>query len=80
MFVSVNTTCTTSITGGCIRSIDVTGGFPTMTSANAVVLAASGGTGTITIDNDSASTEASSVYYTTRTGNTIVKATQSGLQ
>jgi hypothetical protein len=44
------------------------------------VLAATGGTGTITVDNNNVAAEASSVYYTTHSGNTIVKATQSALQ
>ncbi len=81
MFVSVSNACTTGgglPTGGCIRSLDITSGFPA--NANAVVLAAAGGTGTITVDNNNVAAEASSVYYTTQTGNTIVKATQSALQ
>ena len=58
----------------------MTTGFPTATSINDVVLAATGGTGGISIDNVSASPRASSVYYTTLTGKTVVKATQDGLQ
>jgi hypothetical protein len=80
IFVSVTNHCTTTITGGCIRSIDVTSGFPTTTTVNNVVLAATGGTGGISIDNVSSATGASSVYYTTLSGKTLVKATQSGLQ
>jgi hypothetical protein len=80
LFVSVSNRCTTTITGGCIRSIDVTSGFPTATSINNVVLAATGGTGGISIDNVSPAAGASSVYYTTLTGRTLVKATQAGLQ
>ena len=82
MLVSVSDACTNGTGGlptvGCIRSLDITSGFPA--NANAVVLAATGGTGTITVDNDNVAAEASSVYYTTQTGNTIVKATQSALQ
>ena len=80
LFISVTNQCSTTIAGGCIRSIDVTTGFPTATSINDVVLAATGGTGGISIDNVSASPGASSVYYTTLTGKTVVKATQDGLQ
>jgi hypothetical protein len=82
IFVSVSDACTNGAGGlpiaGCIRSLDITGGFPA--NANAVVLAATGGTGTITVDNNNVAAEASSVYYTTQSGNTIVKATQSALQ
>ncbi len=80
IFVGVSNRCTASITGGCIRSIDVTSGFPTASSINNVVLAATGGTGGISIDNVSSATGASSVYYMTLTGKTLVKATQAGLQ
>jgi hypothetical protein len=84
LFVSVSNACTIGTggqpTGGCIRSLDITSGFPASTAINNVVLAATGGTGTITVDNNSTSAQASSVYYTTQSGNTIVKATQAGLQ
>jgi hypothetical protein len=80
LFISVTNRCTTTITGGCIRSIDVTSGFPTAASINNVVLAATGGTGGISIDNVSSAAGASSVYYTTLTGRTLIKATQAGLQ
>ena len=80
LFVSVSNRCTAAITGGCIRSIDVTGGFPTAATINNVVLAATGGTGGISVDNVSSATGASSVYYTTLTGRTLVKATQAALQ
>jgi hypothetical protein len=45
-----------------------------------VIFAAVGGTGGISIDNVSLSAGASSVYYTTLTGKTVVKATQAALQ
>jgi hypothetical protein len=84
LFVSVSNNCTNGAgglpTGGCIRSLNVTTAFPTAATINNVVLSASGGTGTITVDNNNAAAEASSVYYTTQTGATIVKATQSALQ
>jgi hypothetical protein len=82
IFVSVSDACTTGggglPTAGCIRSLDITSGFPA--NANTVVLAASGGTGTITVDNNNVAAEASSVYYTSQSGNDIVKATQAALQ
>jgi hypothetical protein len=81
VFVSVTNACSAAIPGGCIRSIDVTNNaFPTAGTINSVVFAAAGGTGGISIDNVSASAGASSVYYTTLTGRTIVKATQALLQ
>jgi hypothetical protein len=85
LFVSVSNACTLGLqtgqpTGGCIRSLDITSGFPAAGAVNNVVLAATGGTGTITIDNNNSAAEASSVYFTTLSGATIVKATQSGLQ
>lgn len=79
IFVGVTNACQTlGITGGCIRSLNITSAFPT--AANNVILAATGGTGIITVDNYSSSAGASSVYYTTLGGNSIVKATQAGLQ
>lgn len=81
IFVGVSNNCSAAVTTGCIRSINVTGGaFPTAASVNNVILAAAGGTGGISIDNNSGAVGAASVYYTTRTGRTIVKATQAGLQ
>ena len=80
LFVGVSGSCSTSITGGCIRSLNITSAFPTTANVNSVILAATGGTGRASVDNYSTSTGASSIYYTTQTGNTIVKATQSGLQ
>lgn len=81
LFVGVTSQCTSTITGGCIRSLDVTNNvFPTTTTVNSVIFAATGGTGMITIDNVSLAAGASSVYYTTRSGASIVKATQAALQ
>jgi len=84
MFVSVTNACeSTGITGGCIRSLNITNGFPTSGNVNSVVLAASGGTGRASVDNYANTTTypgASSIYYTTLSGNTLVKATQAGLQ
>jgi len=77
--------------GGCIMSFNVTAGTtPTATAARA---AASGGTSGIVIDNVSASTQASSLYFTYLSNGIIgsacngvigvgcaIKLTQSGLQ
>jgi hypothetical protein len=81
LFLGVSNNCSATIAGGCIRSLDVTGNvFPTAATVNNVVLAAGGGTTSISIDNVSLSAGASSVYYMTLTGHTLVKATQAGLQ
>jgi hypothetical protein len=81
IFFGVSNSCSAIVTTGCIRSVDVTGNaFPTAVTVNNVILAAAGGTGGITVDNVSLSAGASSVYYTTLTGKTLVKATQALLQ
>ncbi len=61
-----------------VMSLDITDGFPTV-DASTTALGATGGTTGIIADNDSSLTEASSIYYATKTGATLVKATQSGL-
>jgi hypothetical protein len=81
LFVGVTDHCVATIgggTGGCVMSLDITGGFPIVNAANPA-LASAGGTSGIIVDNDSSLTEASSIYYATKTGATMVKATQSGL-
>jgi hypothetical protein len=81
IFVGVTDHCAASTGGGaagCVMSLDITGGFPTV-NASSTALAAAGGTSGIIVDNDSSLTEASSIYYATKTGATLVKATQSGL-
>jgi hypothetical protein len=65
-------------TAGCVIGLDITNGFPTV-NAGSTALAAAGGTSGIIVDNDSSLTQASSIYYGTKTGGTLVKATQSGL-
>jgi hypothetical protein len=82
LFVGVTDKCVATTQGGtsgCIMSLDITGGFPTV-NANSTALPATGGTSGIIPDNDSSLTEASSIYYATKAGATLVKATQSGLQ
>ena len=81
IFVGVTDHCIATTgggTAGCVMSLDITGGFPTV-NASSTALAAAGGTSGIIVDNDSSLTEASSIYYATKTGATLVKATQSGL-
>jgi len=81
LFVGVTDHCVATIgggTGGCVMSLDITGGFPTV-NASTTALAAAGGTSAIIVDNNSSLTEASSIYYATKTGASLVKATQSGL-
>ncbi len=81
LFVGVTNHCiaTEGLTAGCILSLDISNGFPTINAAS-TALAAAGGTTGIIVDNDSTATESSSVYYATKSGGTLVKATQNGLE
>jgi hypothetical protein len=82
IFVGVTNNCIATEwggTAGCVMSLDITDGFPTV-NASSTALAAAGGTSGIIVDNESSLTEASSIYYATKTGATLVKATQSGLK
>ena len=80
LFVGVTNNCIAAGggTAGCVMSLDITNGFPSV-GAGSTALPAAGGTSGIILDNDSSVDEASSVYYATKTGVTLVKATQSGL-
>jgi hypothetical protein len=80
LFVGVTDNCIAIVggTAGCVMSLDITSGFPTV-NATTTALAAAGGTTGIIVDNDSGLIECSSIYYATKTGATLVKATQSGL-
>ncbi|HEY6302130.1 MAG TPA: hypothetical protein VIX14_03605 [Terriglobales bacterium] len=81
IFVGVTDNCIATTGGGtaaCVMSLDITGGFPTVNTGS-TALAAAGGTSGIIVDNDSSLTEASSIYFATKTGATLVKATQTGL-
>ena len=80
LFVGISAACQVQGGSGCIRSLDITTGFPAAATINNVILNASGGTGTITVDNNNVAAEASSVYFTSQTGHNIVKATQAALQ
>jgi len=83
LFVGVTNDCIATTGGGaagCVMSLDITGGFPTV-NAGTTALAAAGGTSGIVVDNDNTTlTQASSIYYATKTGDTLVKATQNALQ
>ena len=81
LFVGVTNNCIATTgggTAGCVMSLDITDGFPTV-NASTTALPAPGGTSGIIVDNDSSLTQASSIYYATKTGAALVKATQSGL-
>jgi hypothetical protein len=82
LFAGVTNHCVATTNGGsagCIMSLDITSGFPTV-SAGTTALPATGGITGLVVDNDSSLTQASSIYYGTKTGSTLVKATQSALQ
>ena len=83
LFVGVTNHCSATTgggTAGCVMRLDITAGFPTV-NASTTSLAAAGGTTGIIIDNDNTTlTQASSIYYATKTGDTLVKATQNALQ
>jgi hypothetical protein len=81
LFVGVTNHCVAMTGGGaagCVMQLDITAGFPTV-NPGTTSLAAAGGTSGIIVDNDSSIPQASSIYYATKTGQTLVKATQSGL-
>jgi hypothetical protein len=81
LFVGVTNLCIATSSGGstgCVMSLDITNGFPAV-GTGSTALAASGGTTGIVIDGDSTVSEGSSIYYATKTGVALVKATQSGL-
>jgi hypothetical protein len=82
LFVGITDHCSTGVTGGCARSLNITSGLPA--SANTVILGATGGTSGITVDNISSQPGAASVYYLTLgvggAGYNLVKATQALLQ
>jgi len=81
LFVGVTDHCVATTgggTAGCVMSLEITSGFPTV-NASTTAIAAAGGTSGIVVDNDSSLTEAASIYYATKTGQTLVKVTQTGL-
>jgi hypothetical protein len=81
LFVGVTNNCVATVgggTAGCVMSLDITNGFPTV-NASSTALAAAGGTSGIIVDNESNLPATSNIYYATKTGATLVQATQSGL-
>ena len=81
LFVGVTNHCAATTLGGsngCVMSLNINSGAPTV-DADTTALPALGGTTGIVVDNDSTDSQASSIYYATQTGATLVKATQSGL-
>ncbi len=81
LFAGVTNNCiaaTQGGTAGCVMSLNITNGFPAVGASTTAIAAAGGSTGVI-VDNDSNAGQASSVYYATKNGATLVKATQSGL-
>ena len=80
LFVAVTNGCEASAggTAGCAYSLDITAGFPAV-NASSTALSAPGGTTGIVVDNDSTLSQASSIYYATKSGAALVKATQSAL-
>jgi len=81
LFVGVTNHCAATTgggTAGCVMRLDITAGFPTVNAAT-TSLAAGGGTTGIIVDNNSSIPQASSIYYATKTGQTLVKATQLAL-
>ena len=85
LFVGVTDSCAATEGGnaGCVMSLNITSGAPTNTSIpSATAIAAPGGSTGIIVDNDANTTaypQASSAYYGTKNGGTLVKATQNGL-
>jgi hypothetical protein len=82
LFAGVTNNCLATTgggTAGCVMSLNITGGAPAVTAGTIALPAAGGPTGII-VDNASSNAQLSSVYYATKTGATLVKATQAGLQ
>lgn len=71
VFVGVSNDCVFG-PGGCVVAINVS----TSTFAD---IPAAGGSTNIIVDNDGTDGQESNIYYGTKTGGTLVKATQSGL-
>jgi len=81
IFVGVTNHCIATVgggTAGCVMSLDITNGFPTI-NAGTTALGAQGGTTGIILDNESSLSQASNIYFATKAGAALVKATQSGL-
>lgn len=73
LFVGVTDNCGLASGAGGLIAFDLNNDtFPAIDAA--------GGTSGIIVDNDSPDAQASSLYYATKTGATLVKVTQNGLQ
>jgi len=93
LFVGVTDNCratTNGGTAGCVMSLNITGGYPTVSASTAAIPALGGSSGII-VDNDSSDAQASSCYFATKNGvtpgtgvgsgaSTLAKATQSALE
>ena len=85
LFVGVSDSCAATANGGdagCVMSLGITSGAPTVSATTTNAIAAPGGSTGIIVDNEADTTnypQASSAYYETKTGGTLVKATQNGL-
>jgi len=83
LFVGVTDSCAATAGGnaGCVMSLNITSGAPTVSGTTTAIAAPGGSTG-IVVDNEANTTafpQASSAYYGTKNGGTLVKATQNGL-
>jgi hypothetical protein len=88
LFVGVTDSCIATGDGGqagCVMSLNITSGFPTVGPTITTAIPAPGGSTGIIVDNDADTTpitgypEASSIYYDTKNGGTLVKVTQNDL-
>ena len=84
LFVGVTNNCPVTEGGaaGCVMSLNITSGAPTVGPSTTAIAATGGSTGII-VDNEADTTaypQASSVYYGTKNTGTLVKATQSALE
>jgi hypothetical protein len=88
LFAGVTDSCAATTgggTSGCVMSLNITSGAPTVSISTTAIAAPGGSTGLV-VDNDASTTpvtgfpQAASIYYGTKDGGTLVKATQSGLQ
>jgi hypothetical protein len=84
LFVGVTDSCAATTAGGhagCVMSLNITSGAPTI-GVGTTALSAPGGSTGLVVDNDADTgtfPQAASIYYGTKDGGTLVKATQSGL-
>jgi hypothetical protein len=80
LFVGVTNNCPATDSGGtagCVMSLDITSGPPTITAATPAIPAPGGSTGII-VDNAAEEAQAANIYYATRSTGYLVKTAQSG--